>query len=79
MRDMAHSDVPSNTQPICRMAHQLPFGTYPFEEHDQLQFEEHDGIDGGTPSTCIGLPHELAHKREIKCVLQMAIEVICWH
>src|SRR2546421_12190193 len=45
-------------------------------QFDELQLEEHDRINGGTASACMGLVYELAHKREIKCALQVAIEVI---
>ena len=33
---------------------------------DELQLEEHDRIDGGKPSTCTGLVHQLTHKGPIK-------------
>ena len=77
--EAAHSQVPSDTEPISRMAHQLAFGAKALEEHDQLQFEEDDRINRGPPSSCIGLLHELAHKREIKRSFQMAVEVILWN
>ncbi len=38
--------VPQHAEPIRRMPHELPFGAYPLEKHDQLQFEEHDGVNG---------------------------------
>jgi hypothetical protein len=76
---MAHTKIPANTQPICHMAHQLPFGAYPLEEHDELQLEKHNGINGGATPSCICLLHKLADKREIKCSFQMPIEVICWY
>jgi len=55
---------------------QLAFATKPFKEHHQLQFEEDDGVNRGASSSCIGLRNELAHKRQIKCSLHMALEVI---
>jgi len=36
-----------------------------FKEHDELQFEEHDGINGGMLTAYIGLLHELTrHPRD---------------
>src|SRR5947207_12536339 len=58
--------IPPDAQPICRMPHQLAFGTYSLEEHHELQLEEDHRIDGGTPCTRVGLFHELIHKGEIK-------------
>jgi hypothetical protein len=61
------------------MPHELPFRAYPLKKHDELQFEEHDRINGGATNTCIALLHKLPHKREVKGSFEMAIEVICWH
>ena len=47
-----------------------------FKKHDELQFEEHDGVNRGAASTRVGLLHELPHEREIKGVLQVPVEVI---
>jgi hypothetical protein len=72
---MAHAQVPQDAESISRMPYELPFRAYPLKKHDELQFEEHDRINGGTPSTSIGLVYELAHKRQVKGTLQVAIEV----
>jgi len=69
---------PPHAQPICRMAHQLPFGTYSFKEHHELKLEKHDGVNGGTAFARIGLLYEFAHKREVKHPLQVTIKVILW-
>jgi hypothetical protein len=71
--------IPAHTQPICRMAHQLPSGSNAFEKHHQLQFEEDQRINRRSAATCIALLYELAHKREIECSLEVAIEVILWY
>src|SRR6266568_8628240 len=67
---------PAHAQSICCMPHQLALGAYPFKEHDQLQFEEDDRINGGAASACIGLLHKLTYKREVERFFQMPIEVI---
>src|SRR6266567_59750 len=73
------AQVPQNAEPICCMAHQLPFGTNALKEHDRLQFEKDHRINRGTPLAPIGRLYELTYKREIKRSLQMAIEVILRH
>jgi hypothetical protein len=69
----------NTARPICCMPHELPSGSYSRKKHDQLQFEKDHRVNGGTPDACIGLLHELSHKREIKRSLQMPIEVIWRH
>ncbi len=76
MRDMAHTNVPANTEPISGMAHELPFRANTLKKQHQLQFEENDGVNRGTTTTCIGCLDELTHKREIEGSFEMAIEVI---
>jgi hypothetical protein len=61
------------------MPHELPFGAYLFEKHHELQLEEDHWVNGGTTSTGIGFLYELAHKREIKRSLEMAIKVSVRH
>ena len=67
--EAAHTEVPQDAEPICCMPHELPFGAYPLEKHHELQLEEDHGVNGGTTTLCIGLLHELAHKRQIKGAL----------
>src|SRR5207302_3430244 len=55
--------------PFCLSLLQL-FHTH-LKKHNELQLEEHHWVNGGTPFAGIGLVHELAHKGEIKCSLQM--------
>src|SRR3989442_10107618 len=61
------------------MSHELSFRANALEKHDELELKEDDGVNGGTPTTSIGLLHKLAHKRQVTCSLQVAIEVILWH
>src|SRR2546430_3168599 len=46
------------------------------EEHHELQLEKHDGVNGGTTTTCIGFLHELTHKREVEGAFQVTVEMI---
>src|SRR6266516_3155872 len=68
--------IPANAESICCMSHEEALGADVLKKHDQLQFEEDNGVNRGTTFACIGLLHELSHKRQIECSLQMAIEVI---
>jgi hypothetical protein len=61
------------------MAHEKTFRADVLEEHHELQLEKHDGVNRGTTTVCLGFLNELPYKREIKCSLQVAIEVILWH
>src|SRR6266699_7099899 len=49
------TNEPADAESICSMPHQLAFGADALEEHDELQLEKDDGINGWTPSACIGL------------------------
>jgi len=49
------------------------------KKHDQLEFEEHDRINGGTAFVDIVCLHEFPRKREVKRALQEAVEVILWY
>src|SRR6266487_6794885 len=68
--------VPHHAQPISSMAHQQAFRANTLEEHDELQFEEHDRVDGGATATSIGLLHEFPHNREVKYPLKVTVEMI---
>jgi len=72
-------NVPANAEPIRGMAHQQPFRANTLKKHHQLQFEEDDGVNRGTTTTCIGFLDERTHKREIKRFFQMPVEVILWN
>src|SRR6266567_4442118 len=70
------ANIPPHAEPICCMAHQLPFRADALKEHHQLQFEEHNGVNRRATATSIGLLHELTHERQVKGSLQVSIEVI---
>jgi hypothetical protein len=52
------------------------FSALPYLRSDELQLEEHDRINGGTPTTCTGLVHQLTHKGQIKSSFQVLMEVV---
>src|SRR5205823_3252172 len=74
--EAAHAKVPPHAESISRMPHQETFRANIFKEHHELQLEKHDGVNGGTATSCIGLLNKLAHKGEIECAFQMTIKVI---
>src|SRR5215213_380070 len=55
---------------------QLALGADAFEEHDELEFEIDDGVDGGSSAVGIELSRPLADKAQVKLLLQMAVEVV---
>src|SRR5262245_36977240 len=67
---------PAHAQSICCMPHQLPFGAYPLEKHDELQLEKDHRINRGTTSTGVGLLHNVTPKRQVERFFQLSIEMI---
>lgn len=55
---------------------ELTFGADSLEEHDELELEEDDRVDGGTTNRGIEVGDPVPDEREIKRTLKMAIEVI---
>src|SRR5689334_22610494 len=70
--------IPAQAEPVRRRPHQLPFGAEALEEHDELQFEENDGINRRTPSRSIERSHQRADKGEVERFLEMAVEMVRW-
>ncbi len=68
--------IPADTEPICRLIHQLPLGTNAVKKHDQLKLKEDDGIDRGTPCLCIALLNKSIDKRQIELLIELAIKVV---
>src|SRR5439155_6437717 len=73
------ADVPAHAEPISSKLHQESFRANVVEEHHQLQLEEDHRIYGGATCTSIRLFDQVAHKREIYHIIQMAIEMIGWN
>jgi hypothetical protein len=69
-------DVPAVAKVEAGRLDQLPLGADAFEEHDQLQLEEDDRVDGGPASLGIQLPRPVPDKRQIELGFQMPIEVV---
>src|SRR2546423_6238752 len=47
------SEIPAAASPISRMTHEQTLGADVLKKPHQLQFEEHDGINRGTPAARI--------------------------
>ena len=70
------AEIPAQAEPVGDDPQQLALGAQPLEEQDQLQLEEDDRVDGGSPGLRVGLPNQVAHEAEIERALQMAVEVV---
>src|SRR5262249_16953688 len=51
----------------------------PLEEHDELQREENDRIDGRAPACRVEGLHELPHACQIERPLEAAVQVVSRH
>ena len=57
---------------------ELPLGADALEEHDEVEAEEDDRIDGWTTSLGVTVRDPGAHKAEIECGVKLAVEVATW-
>src|SRR5712692_3235283 len=73
------AEIPADAESISRQLHQVSFRANPIKEHHQLQLKEHDRIDRGAATACVGLLSQRAHKGEIKGPFQVTIEMILGH
>jgi len=55
---------------------ELTLGAKALEEHDQVEFEEDDRVNGGTPARGIALGDEVAHESEVEDVFEVAREMV---
>ena len=65
--------------PISCHLHQLPFRADAVKEHHELQLEEHDRINGGASSMCVGVLSQCTHEREVGHALEASIEMALWY
>jgi hypothetical protein len=70
------AEVPSVGQVEAGRFDQLALGADAFEEHDQLQLEEDDRIDGGAAPLGVVLPRPVADEAEVQLGFEVAVEVI---
>src|SRR5215213_2976600 len=55
---------------------QLPLGPDAFEEHDELQLEENDGVNGGPSPLRVEILGPVPDEAEVELGLQMTVEVV---
>ncbi len=67
---------PPDTESVCYQAHEQAFRAHIFEDHDQLQLKEDDGIYAGSATGRIAVLDQVAHEREIEYPLHVAVEVV---
>src|SRR5690349_15582683 len=70
------AEIPAQAEPVRRDAQQLAFRADALEEHDELQLEEHDGINGRAPTRSIERSNQRVDKGEVERLVEMAVEVV---
>jgi hypothetical protein len=55
--------VPAKGQAVGHHSYELPLAPEVLEEHDQLQLEEDDRVDGGPAAPRVERPHQIHHER----------------
>ena len=70
------AQIPAVRQIQASHLDQSPFRADPLEEHDELELEEDDRIDGRPTDGLIAAVGELAHEAEIQLSLQLPVKVI---
>ena len=70
------AEVPAVGQVEAGRLDELAFGADALEEHDQLQLEEDDRVDGGPASLGIELSHPLPDEAQVELGFQVAVEVV---
>jgi hypothetical protein len=56
----------------------LALGAQTVEKHGELELENHDRVDGGSPHRRIAGPDQVTHKGEVERAFDVAIEVVLW-
>jgi hypothetical protein len=73
------ADVPPHRQTLGDDAHQFSLATDTLTEHDQLQTEEHFGIDARRTRGGVEILEQFPDEGEIEPLLKTAVEVVLWH
>ena len=55
---------------------EVPFRADALEKHHQLQLEEDDGVDAGSPTFGVELARPVADKAQVQRCFEMAVEVV---
>ncbi len=58
--------------------HELPLAPEVLEEHDELELEEDDRIDGRPAALGVQRLHQIPHEREVERRFEAAVEVVFW-
>ncbi len=57
---------------------ELPLGADALEEHDEVEAEEHNWIDGRSAAIRIALGHPRADEAEVEDRVEVAVEIVWW-
>jgi hypothetical protein len=70
------AQVPAMRQVQARDFDEVPFRADALKEHHQLQLEEDDGVDAGSPTFGVELSRPVADKAQVQRCFEMAVEVV---
>lgn len=73
------AEIPAHTETVGANPLKLALRAHPFEEQNELELKEHDRVDRGPTACGIAIAHQVAHKAQIECALDVAVEVVCRH
>src|SRR5215217_5121602 len=77
--DILIAHVPPNREAVGDDAHQFSLATDALIEHDQLQAEEHFGVDAGTARGGVEMLHQVSHEGELELLLKTAVKIVLLH
>jgi hypothetical protein len=69
---------PSQAKTIRSDLHEMTLGPKTFKQHDELELEKDDGIDGRPSATGIAVSHQVSDKAQVKHAFDLAIEMVLW-
>jgi hypothetical protein len=70
------AQVPAHREAVGDHPHELPLASEVLEEHEELELEEDDRVNGRPATFRVERLHQLPHEREIQPRLKTAVEVV---
>jgi len=70
------AEIPSHAEAVGTDVFQLSLGSNTLEEHDKLELEEHDGVDGRTAGGRLTVAYQVTDKAQVQRTLDVAIEMV---
>ncbi len=70
------SQIPADAKAVGHNLHQLPLASQSLEEKNKLEFKEDYRVDTRAARGSVAILDHIPHKREVKSLLQVAVEVV---